>query len=791
MKPRAVLWLALIVPLASPPTVSASAITVSDDRYVHTADGTANTISIVSTPALFPSAGSYTFTDTSDITSFPTANCRRISVKSVECEADDIEGIEVNAGTGNDTVSMTRIGGPVVPLALNGADGADRLTGSTANDRIDGGAGDDILNGSAGQDTMLGGANNDEVNGGDGSDTSLAGGEGNDSLSGGDGEDALLGEGGDDVIVGGVEDDSVNGGPGVDRIRYDETDRLARVVVDLSTTVGTDGSPNESEDAVQFERVTGSRFDDVIAGDAQANQLDGGAGADQLSSGSGNDVLNGGDGNDTLIAGPGADTLQGQAGEDTLDGGSDADLVDGGADRDVGEYSFRTLPVTITVGDGLANDGQAGEADQVRLVEVLLGGAGNDTLTMVENAAATFTGNGGDDILRGGALDDTLVGAAGADTIDGRGGIDTTTYSEPVRTEGVTVTLGASGSGSSFDGAGDTVLATENLVGTALADTLTGDAAANDLFGAGGDDTLVGGAGADVLRGGDGADTVSYADRGPGDPVTITVGGTGGGSVEGDAIGADVENAIGGAGNDAITGDDRANALIGGAGDDTIVGRGGVDVFSAGTGDDAVDAVDGLAELVDCGDGADSINVDPSDQLSGCEPPIVPPAIPDRDGDGFFDHQDCAPTDPLIRPGALEVPGNAVDENCDGLKPGFPVLNSAITIFTQSTRRGARVTELTVSSIARGTTVEIRCKDARGRKVCPKRVKRTFTAARRKVVFTSTFKRKRLPPGSVVEVRVTALNAIGKFRRMTVRRTDVRTLIKCLAAGSSKLIDCT
>jgi hypothetical protein len=38
----------------------------------------------------------------------------------------------------------------------------------------------------------------------------------------------------------------------------------------------------------------------------------------------------------------------------------------------------------------------------------------------------------------------------------------------------------------------------------------------------------------------------------------------------------------------------------------------------------------------------------------------------DEDGDGFRPPEDCDESDPTVNPDGLELPGNFVDENCDG-----------------------------------------------------------------------------------------------------------------------------
>jgi Ca2+-binding RTX toxin-like protein len=76
----------------------------------------------------------------------------------------------------------------------------------------------------------------------------------------------------------------------------------------------------------------------------------------------------------------------------------------------------------------------------------------------------------------------------------------------------------------------------------------------------------------------------------------------------------------GSAGNDVIEG---------GAGDDVVLGEAGIDQIFAGDGNDMVNTRGGLADLVDCGPGIDTLVYDPFDHISStCENASVPPASP-------------------------------------------------------------------------------------------------------------------------------------------------------------------
>jgi hypothetical protein len=134
----------------------------------------------------------------------------------------------------------------------------------------------------------------------------------------------------------------------------------------------------------------------------------------------------------TMRGTPGPDRLAGGPGSDVICGRDGADFLSGGGGYDTADYRARTTPVTVSL-DGQANDGDAGERDQVGRVrwapesefETVLGGAGADTLTG-DNWRNSLTGGAGTDVLRGLGGEDSLNAADGApgDVVDGGDSID-------------------------------------------------------------------------------------------------------------------------------------------------------------------------------------------------------------------------------------------------------------------------------------------------------------------------------------------------------------------------------
>jgi glucose/arabinose dehydrogenase len=282
-----------------------------------------------------------------------------------------------------------------------------------------------------------------------------------------------------------------------------------------------------------------SSFGEDARGNLYVVDLDGdvfrltpvGASADQA------DILSGLGGNDMLFGGSGNDSLAGGAGADTLIGGPGADTAD---------YSSSPAGVNVSLVTGLGSGGDA-QGDILGGIENLIGSAFSDMLT----------GDGAANTLAGGGSADTLIGGAGTDTAD---------YSSSPA--GVNVSL-QSGMGSGSDAQGDTLSGIENLIGSAFGDTLTGD---------GGPNTLVGGGGGDMLSGGAGTDTADYSSSPAGVSVNLQTGMMSGGDAQGDTL-SGIENLIGSAFSDALTGDGAANVLVGGFGGDMLTGGAGADSF--------------------------------------------------------------------------------------------------------------------------------------------------------------------------------------------------------------------
>lgn len=110
--------------------------------------------------------------------------------------------------------------------------------------------------------------------------------------------------------------------------------------------------------------------------------------------------------------------------------------------------------------------------------------------------------------------------------------------------------------------------------------TILGGGKGNDiLLGGLNDDILIGGKGADILSGGRGNDTADYSSSDAGVTVSLTTGRGFGGDAQGDTL-ISIENIVGSAFDDTLTGDRGNNVLTGGGGSDIFVVTSGHDTIT-------------------------------------------------------------------------------------------------------------------------------------------------------------------------------------------------------------------
>ncbi|MEC9235659.1 MAG: calcium-binding protein, partial [Pseudomonadota bacterium] len=461
------------------------------------------------------------------------------------------------------------------------------------------------------------------------------------------GDDTVYGNAASNTITGADNNDYINGGAGEDWLYgHDESGGLS---VDpghaagregnwldylneggsFGVTVTLDGS-NESlatdtygdtDHIFYFQHVRGTNEADTITGDQYNNLLNGNDGADILDGATGDDQINGGAGNDTIYSGAGDDTvvggddddsIYGDAGQDTLNGDAGNDYIEGGGDADeiYGDDGDDTI-----YGDDGADliDGGLG-------ADLIYGGLGDDFINGGDHADTIYGGDGNDNITLyfggGTASADTVYGEAGDDYIsmfnndnandyvDGGAGIDTLYVRQNTTTTGTVIDL-TNGTMTSQANV-DTILGFENVytgftnsvaevIGSDQVNVITAQSGSIGVKMAGmeGDDTLDGDDTSSGL-----ASTEDWASH-EYDTAGVTVNLQAGTAIDGwggNDVLIGIENIIGSAYGDTLTGDANGNTIDAGDGNDFIYAKGANsadnDVIIGGDGTDTAYLLD-------------------------------------------------------------------------------------------------------------------------------------------------------------------------------------------------------
>ncbi len=231
------------------------------------------------------------------------------------------------------------------------------------------------------------------------------------------GNDELRGFAGNDIFFGGGGNDLIFGGDGSDTASYQ--DSIFGIVADLSNKyedlngsyalIVDDGFWGSRDKLYSVENIIGSRYDDIIIGDDQANALLGGGGNDQLTGGGGADVF--------AITTGGVATIN--------------DFTASQGDRIIIEFSGESLALYYEEVDGTGYLKSVYDDTTV----VILQDIGSQSFSLdyvtiqtkdgfVLDVPNPILGTDGDDHLTGTAEDDVMISGAGNDILDGGDGAD-------------------------------------------------------------------------------------------------------------------------------------------------------------------------------------------------------------------------------------------------------------------------------------------------------------------------------------------------------------------------------
>lgn len=214
---------------------------------------------------------------------------------------------------------------------------------------------------------------------------------------------------GDDLYVGartaaGTRVDFEGGIADGDLAHYTNAETGVNVTKDDVANDGRPGGKDRDNIRKDVDVVTGTRFDDRFGG--VIGEVD----FEEFRPLGGDDAVFGADGITTVDMGAAQDG---------------ADRIAAGRFTQV-SYAGRTNPVRAGVDLDGADDGEAGERDELVGVHVVTGGSGDDTLFAASRPGGIILDGGpGDDTVTGTTQADRLTGGLGRDLLIGRDGSDT------------------------------------------------------------------------------------------------------------------------------------------------------------------------------------------------------------------------------------------------------------------------------------------------------------------------------------------------------------------------------
>ena len=182
--------------------------------------------------------------------------------------------------------------------------------------------------------------------------------------------------------------------------------------------------------------------------------------------------------------------------------------------------------------------------------------------------------------------------------------------------------------------------------------------------------------------------------------------------------------------------------------------------------------------------------------VGGSPPDPMPPdgggggggggGISDRDGDHVTDDADCRPDDPAIHPGAKDIPGDGIDQDCDQLDTPMRIAKRSLERRYVVIGNTLRFRRLALVKPRAGDTVRVTCV-----RCAAASVKRTIAKNRGALSLLRYFRGVRLHRGAVVRIRIDHPQQISYIASYRVnKRFDIVRRARCQAPGAPEATSC-
>jgi hypothetical protein len=139
------------------------------------------------------------------------------------------------------------------------------------------------------------------------------------------------------------------------------------------------------------------------------------------------------------------------------------------------------------------------------------------------------------------------------------------------------------------------------------------------------------------------------------------------------------------------------------------------------------------------------------------------------------------------------VPGNGIDENCDGRDAAFPPVSTEFRLRfdTDAKKRGTTFKVFELRHVPAGATVSVTCKSKKFPGCVFKTRSQLLRVQRAKLSVRGYFGDRPLSKGTVVQARVSVPRALGRLLTITMGKPgSPKRGDGCLAANSTTQVPC-